>query len=457
MKAEAQTGLAAMQGAHRGVAVSTRRFAPFRFCAARFGLALLTVLATACRPGETPRSTPAPGPAARPAPGPARPAASPQVRIGLAVAVDSVTVGATTAWTIGRANDDALTDAAASDTWTVRTDAGRQIVAFDGNRSLGGTGAIRVTPSRGGHVRVGERTYRGTVLLIAGGVTAINVLDLEAYLLGVVPREIGTRPESEIEAVKAQAVAARTYAIANLGGREAHGFDYHAGTQDQVYGGVQDEDPVATRAVRETRGEIVTFNGVPILAYYSSTCGGRTAAIEDSWPGRAPVQYLKSVSDRIPGTDSWYCQPSNRFRWSVSWTRQQLLDALGDGLRAYTGSAGLTSPARVRDITMDRNASGRATLHVATGSAGYTLRMDSIRWILRTPAGAALNSSGIDSLRTTTAADGDVSTLDIHGGGWGHAVGMCQFGAIGRARAGQKHDTILTTYYPGTELTRLYQ
>jgi stage II sporulation protein D len=381
------------------------------------------------------------------------------VRIGLAVAADSVTVGATTAWTIQRANDGDSRTVTASETWTVRADAGREIVAFNRERSLGGMGTIRVTPSDGGNVRVGDRTYRGTVLLRAGGggVTAINVLDLETYLLGVVPREIGTRPDTEIEAVKAQAVAARTYAIANIGSRESLGFDYHAGTQDQVYGGVQDEDPVATRAVLETRGEIVTFDGVPILAYYSSTCGGRTAAIEDSWPGRAPVQYLKSVSDRIPGADEWYCQPSNRFRWSVSWNRQELLDALGKGLRAYTGSAGLRAPTRVRDIAMDTNSSGRATLHIATGDRDYTLRMDSIRWILHTPAGGALNSSGLDSIRTTTGADGDVSALDIHGGGWGHAVGMCQFGAIGRARAGQRHVEILTTYYPGTEITRLYQ
>ncbi|HUF67810.1 MAG TPA: SpoIID/LytB domain-containing protein [Longimicrobiales bacterium] len=411
---------------------------------------ILTVVAAACRPGEAPRDVPSPGAVGS--------MTMPQVRVGLEVAADSVIVGSTTGWTLERANGDVSLSARADETWTVRADAGREVVAYSAGRSIGGAGAIRVTPAAGGHVRVGDRTYRGTVLLIAGGggVTAINVLDLETYLLGVVPREIGARPETEIEAVKAQAVAARTYAIANLGGRASLGFDYHAGTQDQVYGGILDEEAVATRAVRETRGQIATFDGVPILAYYSSTCGGRTAAIEDSWPGRSPVRYLKSVSDRIPGTDNYYCEPSNRFRWTVEWNRAQLLSTLGETLRAYTGSSTLAPPGRIRSVAMDTNASGRATVRVATGATDFTLRMDSIRWILRTPAGAALNSSALDSIHTTIGIDGDVEELSVHGGGWGHAVGMCQFGAIGRARAGQKLEQILVTYYPGTELTRVY-
>ena len=88
--------------------------------------------------------------------------------------------------------------------------------------------------------------------------------------------------------------------------------------------------------MRETDGEILTYNGAPILAYYSSTCGGQTAAIEDSWTNRQPLPYLRSVSDRIPGTDEYYCSTSNRFNWTTRWTRAQLLDVLGETLRAHT-------------------------------------------------------------------------------------------------------------------------
>jgi stage II sporulation protein D len=382
----------------------------------------------------------------------------PLVSVGLATDVDTVTVGATGAWMLERIDGGESLGMTAEERWTARPESGTGIASADGDSSLPGSGPVRVTAVEGGLVRVGEGTYRGAVVLIEyeGRVTAVNEIGLEEYLMGVVPREIGTRPETEIEAVKAQAVAARTYAIANLGSRRELGFDYFADTRDQVYGGTGDEDPVANRAILATRGEIVTYAGVPILAYYSSTCGGRTAAIEDSWPGRRPVPYLKSVSDRIPGSDHYYCEPSNRFRWSVSWNRASLLAVLGKTLREYTGRTDMAAPGRVREIAVSRNASGRATLDLRTGSADYTLRMDSIRWVLRTPEDRALNSSALYDVETATAADGDIDQLTVHGGGWGHAIGMCQFGAIGRARAGQKHDTILRTYYAGTEITRLY-
>lgn len=416
------------------------------------GIVLLAVLLAAlgCRPGETPLATPAPGPAAA--------GVMPVVRVGLVVGADSVRVGGTADWLIERVGTGEYVMATAAETRTVRAGPGGSVVIVDDGGEPAGEGAVRVSAAGGGLVIVGDRTYRGTVTLIGGdgGVTAVNTLGLEDYLLGVVPREIGTRPAEEIEAVKAQAVAARTYAIANIGSRGDLGFDYWSTTQDQVYGGAADENAVATRAVRETRGQIVTFDGVPIHAYYSSTCGGRTAAIEESWPGRAPVAYLKSVSDRIPGTDDYYCSPSNRFRWSVTWTRAQLLETLGETLRAYTGNARLAPPGRVITMAMDTNASGRATLQLETDLADYTLRMDSIRWVLHTPAGAPLNSSAIDTLELTRDADGDIEDLTIDGGGWGHAIGMCQFGAIGRARAGQKHDQILRTYYAGTRITDLY-
>jgi stage II sporulation protein D len=272
-----------------------------------------------------------------------------------------------------------------------------------------------------------------------------------------VPREIGRLPANMIEAMKAQAVAARTYAVGNLAARESQGFDFYATVQDQVYGGIADEDSIVSRAVRETRGEILTHDGLPILAYYSSTCGGTTAAIEESWPWRAPLPYLKSVSDRVPGTDQYYCSTSNRFNWTTRWTRDQLLAVLGETLRLHT-NGGVRSVRRVDDVRMtDRNSSDRVTVQLTADGTTYTLRADSVRWVLRPqPTGGILNSSKLAFLEASQGSDGAVQQLEVRGGGWGHAIGMCQVGAMGRARAGHTHEQILRAYYTGVELQRLY-
>jgi stage II sporulation protein D len=271
-----------------------------------------------------------------------------------------------------------------------------------------------------------------------------------------VPREIGRLPAAQIEATKAQAVAARTYAVGNMGGRQDRGFDFYATVLDQVYGGMQDEDSVVNRAVHETRGEIITHNGTPILAYYSSTCGGSTANIEHSWPARAPLPYLRGVSDRIPGTDRYYCDTSNRFTWTTRWTREQLLAVLRETLRSHTGGR-VTGVSRIDDVRLaGRNASDRATVTVTADGTEYTLRADSLRWVLRPqPGPAILNSSRLAAVEATTDAGG-VRELEIRGGGWGHAIGMCQVGAINRARMGQTYAEILHAYYTGVRIERLY-
>jgi stage II sporulation protein D (peptidoglycan lytic transglycosylase) len=427
---------------------------------------LVALLFATCRPGEVPRTPPSPGDVTRPpvsppvAPPDSRPitprptgSRAPLARIGVKVDTTAIAVGASTSFDV-MAESGETTKSPASDVWLIRRSSGG-LQAASASQNVHSDGPITIRAA-GGTVRIGGTTYRGDATIIASrnGVTAINIVDLEEYLSGVVPREIGRRPPAEIEAVKAQAIAARTYAIGHRGARASLGFDYYAGTLDQVYGGMADEDSVANRAVLETRGEIVTYNGQPILAYYSSTCGGRTAAIEESWPWREPLPYLRSVSDQIPGSDDYYCSTSNRFRWTTTWTRTQLLAALGSTLRSYVGNR---APRRVDafDIT-GRGESGRVNARLAVDGRRIALRADSVRWILRTPAGAILNSSRIDSVTTKSARDGSIDALSIHGGGWGHGIGMCQVGALGRARAGQSYDEILRTYYTGTEVTKLY-
>jgi stage II sporulation protein D len=417
------------------------------------GLALC-LLAAACRPGEPPVA----GAPREPVAG--LPRTEPTVRIGIVVDSASAVIGATTGFAVRVAGGAEIARGAAGETWTFSADADGRISAR-GPRGMTQPRAasLRVIPDQPGGLTISGRQYRGEALIIprsGGRVSALNVVEIEEYLLGVVPHEIGRLPVHMIEATKAQAVAARTYAVGNLGGRERLGFDFYATVMDQVYGGMAQEDSIVSRAVRETRGEIITHNGTPILAYYASTCGGTTAAIEDSWPWRSPLPYLRSVSDRIPGTDEYYCGTSNRFTWTTRWTRPQLLAVLGQTLRAHTGGA-VSSVNRVDDVQLvSRNASGRATLRLIADGRDHTLRADSIRWVLRPePGPAILNSSRVDDVTVRPGADG-VEELEIRGGGWGHAIGMCQVGAMGRARAGHRYSEILRAYYAGVEIRRLY-
>jgi stage II sporulation protein D len=380
------------------------------------------------------------------------------VRVGVAVDTGAVTVTATGGFTLNGPDGGVLAESGPADSWTARAEGpGAGMILADGTRTVAVSGPVVIRTTGEGRLAVGGTAYRGEILIRRGaaGVSAVNLIDLEAYLLGVVAREIGRRPPAELEAVKAQAVAARTYAIGNLGGREPLGFDFFGTDRDQVYGGVIAEDSVATRAVEETRGEILTWEGVPILAYYSSTCGGRTADIEESWPWRAPLPYLRSVSDEIPGTGTYYCSTSNRFRWSAQWTREELRSALGRSLRAHTGGRVEAVRAVERLTLTNTGPSGRRSLRLDADGRSYDLRADSVRWVLRTPAGAGLNSSRIDEL-DATLENGDVASLSIRGGGWGHGIGMCQVGAMGRARAGQTYRQILQAYYTGTRIERLY-
>jgi SpoIID/LytB domain protein len=139
------------------------------------------------------------------------------------------------------------------------------------------------------------REYHGTLLLRSDGrhIAVVNTLSLDNYVRGVVPSESPSRwPLAELEA---QAVAARSYAVSEL--RPDSWYDLLPDTRDQVYGGVRAERPSSDRAVDATLGQILTWDGRVARTYYSSSSGGRTEAVEDAWPGSAPIPYLRSVPD----------------------------------------------------------------------------------------------------------------------------------------------------------------
>ena len=420
----------------------------------RLTLPVALLLAASCRAGE---QLPAPDqPPTREPPTRDAPRATPaSVRVGILVDTTDVTIAATGPYEV-RAGGTVVHSGAAGESWRFTADgSGRVVAERDGARSGPYEGVVTVRPTAG-TVQIGGRPYRGAAVVRAAGagrVTAINAVDVEDYLLGVVPLEIGVRPREEMEAMKAQAVAARTYTIGNLGARERLGFDVFATVADQVYGGASREDTLVSRAVRETAGEILTYNGRPIVAYYHSTCGGQTADIAEAWPWRPQQPYLRSTSDRIPGSDRHYCDASNRFNWNVAWTGDELARVLARHVPAFAS----LSDRRVQAVELlGRTPNGRVDrLRITMGGRSVEIRGDSVRWALRPDGERILNSALLYDVDTRVEG-GVVQHLHVRGGGWGHGVGMCQFGAMGRARHRQTYRQILAAYYRDARLERVY-
>jgi stage II sporulation protein D len=379
--------------------------------------------------------------------GPFKVGADQRVRIAIETSAKSGTMSATGPWQVAQ-----------SDVIQPMNGATELPLSFDSARIRQIAPAMRtemfVKPVGGSVLTWNGKKYRGELIITRtdSGFLVVNSLPMDSYLRGVVPLEIGSRTSAEFAAVQAQAVAARTYAYKHL--TSSRGFDMYATVQDQVYGGVDAEKPQADTAIMTTRDVVVLYNGQPITTPYHSTCGGSTAGVSEVWYDQPDQPYLRPVSDRIPGTNNFYCDSSPRFSWTQSYDAAGLRAVMEKYLAAYT-KAPKSGLGKITDIReQGRTPSGRiAALTVQTESGSYTLRGNDIRFVLRDPKGAILNSTSFSFTKETSG--GEVSSLNVNGRGYGHGIGMCQWGAIGRARAGQNYRTILETYYPGTTIGRI--
>lgn len=265
--------------------------------------------------------------------------------------------------------------------------------------------------------------FRGSVRLIARGdlVRVVNVLPLEDYLRGVVPAEM--HASWPLEALKAQAIAARTYTLASLD--PSSDWDICATIDCQVYRGRDAEDPRSDLAIEETVGLVLTYGGAFARTYYHADSGGAVASSLEVWGRRAP--YLVAIRD-VPAS-------SPHRRWRVR------LDA--DAIRRSADAAGAAvgEVARLRVVSLSE--SGRATSVEVAGTAGSAV-------LSGAQLRDALRSWGLKSTRFRMVGD-----LVAEGDGWGHGVGMSQYGARALAASGYAHWQILGFYYPGTALQRL--
>lgn len=409
-------------------------------------------------PERAPRDT---APAVEPMPteqAPLTPVAGigPLVRVALRVAPDTAALDATGPWRLLDAQGGVLVRARAGERWHIERRGARLRAARGDGIATGWQNApVFQFADDAGDVRSGAKGYRGAIAWVATdtGVLAVNHVQLEDYLRGVVPLEIGERSPGERAAVQAQAIAARSYTVTRLLQRQSGvgrspAFDVVASVGDQVYGGRSAERPLSDAAVAATTGLVLRIGQRVVNAPFYSTCGGETAAAEDVWRTDGE-SHLRRVSDRIPGTDRFYCDIAPRFAWTRAWTSTEL-DAVVRRYLAGYAAVGSAGPGKVTDLVVeDRTPSGRVgTLIIHTERGSYRVRGNDSRSVLRSGGGELLNSSYFSV--TIERDNGRLVRTVIRGNGYGHGVGMCQWGAIGRARAGQDVRSILRTYYPGT-------
>ena len=319
-----------------------------------------------------------------------------------------------------------------------------------------------------------DRSYLGELEFYInenGSIDVINILDMETYLYGVVPSEIGV--SSPPEALKAQSVCARSEAMIGLETGKYAGpyYDLTSDVMCQVYSGIGKANDAVKSAVDATRGEVLTYGDTIISAYYASNCGGHTENIENVWPDRSghkvywsgnPDRDADIKTDLTQADDirSWvesapdtWCKPSNatpewskeNFRWKRSFSPDVLSKVLAKEQRDI---------GRVYDIIpLERGVSGRIYDILFIGDKGYCRvqgELD-IRRLLDPP----LKSSCfvVDKIGPVS----EPVSFILSGAGWGHGVGMCQTGAIAMAVAGREYEEILAHYFRGTAVQRKYR
>ena len=335
-------------------------------------------------------------------------------------------------------------------------------------------------------IELNDKCYRGAIELIRGGngdMTVVNIVAMNDYLYGVVPGEI--QASSSSEALKAQAVAARTYAMNSIGKHGDNGFDLCGTTHCQVYGGYASENAVTSKAVDETDGKIVTYQGNPATVFFFSSSGGFTANVKNVWNDIREYPYLIGVED---GYESGL---SYNYNWETIHTAAEIkakLAANGTDIGDVTGIAvtGTSEGGRVIELTISGTRGKTKILNGECRTFINNLHSQMYTVFATTPnassgAGggksqAAVGAGGVASVSPgagqTIGAEGQLAQLIGSGGsavsdsgyinlpangavfhfvgrGWGHGVGMSQEGAKGMANAGYTYTEILTHYFPG--------
>lgn len=283
-----------------------------------------------------------------------------------------------------------------------------------------------IASSAGGTIHLNDLSVGGIlhIVLYRDKLRLINELDVEEYLKGVVPIEIS--PQWHPEALKVQAIIARTYVLHQRQTHIGKEYDVLATTADQVYGGRKKEHPASDQSVAETSGLVLTFEGELVLSAYHSTSAGPTESASDVWGMELP--YLKGVSCPFDQNSPYY-----------QWRKSFLMDAVQDAF----SKAGYTV-GTVASITPFRwTKAGRVgQLRLLHSQGELILKAEDLRRIL--------GYTDLPSARFRIEKIG--REIQIQGNGYGHGVGLCQWGAKEMAEMGYSYDKIIKYYYPGVRV-----
>jgi stage II sporulation protein D len=340
------------------------------------------------------------------------------------------------------------------------------------------TGAFLLKPKQSTGVpvfKINGSRYRGELevkRLGGSDMTIVNNVPFEQYVYGVVPNEIESY--SPAEALKAQAIAARTYALVQMGRHAKWGFDLCPYQHCQVYGGFDSERSSTNKAVEDTAGKLVKYNGRPANTVFFASSGGWTEDVENVWGTASP--YLRSVEDKYePDTSSHYY-----------WTKSITALSIGDKLLKANVDIGdvtgvivnkYTNPGRILELVVKgtkrdyayqretfRNSFGLSSGMYTVASDADVYAMGADKTVLKMQAGnrKVMTADGLKNTSSTgtlvvMGKDGVKKVISssptkytFTGKGWGHGVGMSQEGAKGMAKAGFTYEQILKYYYTGT-------
>jgi stage II sporulation protein D len=297
-------------------------------------------------------------------------------------------------------------------------------------------------------IKINGKKYRGRIRIsyVENSLHLVNIINLEDYVKGVLAREMPLgKNHDNYEALKALAVCIRTYTLQKVKNNQVY-FDLYDDTRDQVYGGVDAETPLSNKASDETKNLFLIYNSSPALVYYHSTCGGYTESSENVFT-KEQFPYLSGVKD---GSDP-YCRISPRFEWKETYSKELIISRL----KSYSLLDNLDY--KLDDISvLSRFNSGRVNeleIEVISGSRekkSIIIKGNEIRNIIRTADGKNILWGTMFDISMKSGS------VILTGKGFGHGVGLCQWGAIALSRKGWSFGEILSHYFPGTNTAELY-
>lgn len=321
------------------------------------------------------------------------------------------------------------------------------LAVYKDNKLIGNyQGKLIVDPAPDIPVIINGKKYRGGMEIITNPfnpntLNVINTVMLEDYLKGVVPAESSsTWPQ---ESLKAQAIAARTYAIANWRKQYASGFDLTATTADQVYKGMDVETPSTNKAVEDTKAKVIFYNEKPINALFHACSGGHTDSSREVWGLDLP--YIQGVPD--------FDQSAPKYKWTKSFTNSSIQNALKQ-LGIQIGDVKEITPktftefGRVKEIEFIGT---NGTTLVNSNKFRFALGLNSTLWTVQ-PS----DDKKISFNKWLQPLVRIPKSFIFNGSGWGHGLGMSQWGARQMALDGKTAEEILKHYYTGVEVNHLF-